>query len=118
MDKLTVTQADRDAAKGWFCGMCDDSQMRRDLAQAFAMHRIAQIKALKNPAPELVEAVCQARLYSDHPDMRWDDVVTEGVAVIERMIAERILTAVAAYLLQKTQMNAAVVKLDLTTELE
>ena len=101
MDKLTVTQADRAAAKGWFCGMCDDREMRRDLAQAFAAHRLAQTKALKNPTPELVEAVCQARLHSDHPDMRWDDVVTEGVAVIERTIAERILTATAAFICRK-----------------
>jgi hypothetical protein len=45
---------------------------------------------------ELLEAVCQARCFS--PGVSWDDGVTEGVARIERMIAERQIAIVLAAL--------------------
>ena len=45
---------------------------------------------------ELIEAVCQARCFS--PGVQWNDGVTEGVARIERMIAERQIAIVRASL--------------------
>jgi hypothetical protein len=45
---------------------------------------------------DLIDAVCQARCFV--PGVRWDDGVTEGVARIERMIAERQIAIVLASL--------------------
>ena len=48
---------------------------------------------------QMIDAVCQTRCFV--PGVRWDDGVTEGIARIERMIAERQIAIVRA----RTQGN-------------
>lgn len=47
-----------------------------------------------NERDEQIEAICQARCTI--PGIRWDDGMTEGVARIEQMLAERCLDALDA----------------------
>lgn len=60
------------------------------------MTSIPTIASKLTAQENLVEAVCQARCFA--PGIRWDDGVTEGVARIERMIAERQIEIVRTHL--------------------